>query len=45
MTYRCSKCKRLFERESTKGWIKSYCTKTGQDARLMQVKESKNEHI
>ena len=35
--YRCSKCKRLYERDSTKAWIKSYCGKTDQYARLMRA--------
>ena len=42
MMYRCSKCKRLYERDSTKAWIKSYCGKTDQYARLMRVKEKNN---
>ena len=37
MMYRCSKCKRLYERDSTKAWIKSYCGKTDQYARLMRA--------
>ena len=36
MKYRCSKCHMLYERESTKQWIKSYCAKTGKDARLVK---------
>ena len=37
MKYRCSKCKRLYKRDSIKAWIKSYCTKTDQYTRLMRV--------
>ena len=37
--YKCSKCKGLYERDSLKKWIKSYCLKTDQYARLMQIKE------
>ena len=37
MKYRCSKCRRLYERDSTKAWIKSFCTETYQHARLMRV--------
>ena len=40
MTYRCSKCKRLYERDSKKAWIKSYCLKTDQHARLMRVEKN-----
>ena len=36
MMYRCSKCHRLYKRDSTKAWIKSYCEKTGQHARLIR---------
>lgn len=38
MKYRCSKCFRLYKRESVKQWIKSYCAKTGKDARLIKEK-------
>ncbi len=38
MIYRCSKCKQLYERDSDKAWIKSYCTKTAQHARLIKEK-------
>ena len=37
MKYRCSKCRRLYDRDSTKAWIKSFCTETHQHARLMRV--------
>ena len=39
MKYRCSKCRRLYDRDSTKAWIKSYCEPTKQLARLMRVEE------
>ena len=32
--YKCNKCGVLHPREETKKWIKSYCTKTDQMARL-----------
>ncbi len=35
--YRCSKCQRLYKRYSDKRWIKSWCTKTDKQARLMSV--------
>jgi hypothetical protein len=38
MRYRCSKCKEVYERDSDKAWIKSYCTKTDQHARLIKEK-------
>jgi hypothetical protein len=38
MRYRCSKCKELYERDSDKAWIKSYCTKNDVEARLMKEK-------
>ena len=43
--YRCSKCNGLYERDSTKVWIKSYCLKTDQSARLMRVKEITAEQL
>ena len=36
MRYRCSKCKELYERDSDKAWIKSYCTKNDVEARLIK---------
>ena len=42
MKYQCSKCRRLYDRDSTKAWIKSFCTETYQHARLMRVEEKNN---
>jgi ribosomal protein L37AE/L43A len=39
--YRCSKCRRLYKRESSKQWITSYCERTGKQARLMRLKDGK----
>ena len=41
MIYRCSKCKRYYDRDygDHKKWTKSYCEKTGQDARLVLLKD------
>jgi hypothetical protein len=38
MKYRCSKCKQVYERDSDKAWIKSYCNETDQYARLIKEK-------
>jgi DNA-directed RNA polymerase subunit RPC12/RpoP len=38
MKYKCSKCKQVYERDSDKAWIKSYCSNTGTDARLIKEK-------
>lgn len=38
MRYRCSKCKEVYERDSDKAWIKSYCTKNDVEARLIKEK-------
>lgn len=38
MRYRCSKCKQVYERDSDKAWIKSYCSNTGTEARLIKEK-------
>ena len=38
MRYRCSKCKQVYERDSDKAWIKSYCNETDQYARLIKEK-------
>ena len=38
MMYRCSRCKQLYERDSDKAWIKSYCTKMDMVARLIKEK-------
>jgi phage FluMu protein Com len=39
MTYKCTKCHKLYKRDSTKAWIKSYCSQTGQEARLIKEKQ------
>jgi phage FluMu protein Com len=39
MKYRCAKCKRLYNRDNDKAWIKSYCSKMGIITRLMRYKE------
>jgi hypothetical protein len=39
MKYRCAKCRRLYDRDSVKEWIKSYCSKMGIITRLMKYKE------
>lgn len=36
MRYRCSKCRQVYERDSDKAWIKSYCTKNDIVARLIK---------
>ena len=36
MKYRCVHCNEVYERDSEKAWIKSYCTKTDQYVRLMK---------
>jgi len=38
MRYRCSKCRQVYERDSDKDWIKSYCTKNDVEARLIKEK-------
>ena len=38
MKYRCSKCRQVYERDSDKAWIKSYCSNTGLEARLIKEK-------
>ena len=38
MRYRCSKCRQVYERDSDKAWIKSYCTKNDIVARLIKEK-------
>ena len=35
--FRCSACRMIYQRKSDKFWIKSYCSKTGKNARLIQV--------
>lgn len=36
MNYRCSKCGRIFKRDSKKAWIKSYCARKDLYARLVR---------
>jgi len=36
MKYRCVHCNEVYERDSDKAWIRSYCTKTDQYVRLMK---------
>jgi len=38
MRYRCSKCRQVYDRDSDKAWIKSYCTKMDMVARLIKEK-------
>ena len=38
MRYRCSRCRQVYERDSDKAWIKSYCTKNDVVARLIKEK-------
>jgi len=38
MKYRCSRCRQVYERDSDKAWIKSYCTKMGMEAKLIKEK-------
>lgn len=50
MRYRCSKCRQVYERDSDKAWIKSYCTKMDMVARLikenpMQLNQMEQEAI
>lgn len=40
--YRCNRCKNIYERDSDAYWIKSYCEKTGKNARLYRI--SLNRH-
>lgn len=35
--YKCSKCNKSIERDSDKQWIKSHCSKTGKDTRLILI--------
>lgn len=34
--YRCAKCGKFVERDSNKGWIRSYCSMMGEITRLMR---------
>lgn len=36
-SYRCKHCGGVYPRESDKQWIKSFCMKTGKDARLVRL--------
>lgn len=36
MKYRCALCHRLYDRDSNKAWIKSYCSAMGIMTRLMK---------
>jgi uncharacterized protein with PIN domain len=36
--YRCNKCHRTYWRGSHRWWIKSYCKKAGDNARLYRVR-------
>lgn len=41
--YYCSKCKQIYVFEGTKAkWFKSYCERTGQDARFIKIEEKTN---
>lgn len=42
--YWCKHCKKEIKRNSTKGWIDSYCESTGKNVRLMKVKPPKKVH-
>lgn len=37
MVYRCNHCGQTVERDSTKRWIRSWCSATGQTTRLWRV--------
>jgi hypothetical protein len=40
--YRCNACQETLKRDyQGRRWVKSFCTKTGKNARLYRVKESK----
>ena len=36
--YKCSKCGKVVERDSTSAWINSFCTAWGRVTRLVRVK-------
>lgn len=38
MKYICSRCRQVYERDSDKAWIKSYCTKMDMEAKLIKEK-------
>lgn len=40
-TYKCNCCGGLYERDSQKRWIKTFCEKTGKNARLYLVLAAK----
>jgi ribosomal protein L37AE/L43A len=35
--YYCKHCGKTLKRDSTKKWVKSYCSKSGKDVHLMKV--------
>lgn len=37
--YKCSKCKKIVERESDKYWIKSFCKTINDYSRLIKIKK------
>ena len=41
--YKCPLCGKTIKRNSSKEWIKSFCTATGRDTRLIIIKKKKNE--
>jgi len=41
MKYRCAICHRLYDRDSNKAWIKSYCSKMDRVTRLIKYKDVK----
>ena len=41
MKYRCAQCHRLYDRDSNKAWIKSYCSKMDRVTRLIKYKDVK----
>lgn len=42
--YKCKHCLIIVERESTKQWIKSYCSLEGRNTHLMLLKQQINEN-
>ena len=37
--YYCKHCGKILERESTKKWIKSYCSETGKNVRIYRYED------
>jgi DNA-directed RNA polymerase subunit RPC12/RpoP len=35
--YKCKHCGKTFERDSDKKWIKSYCSDTGKNVRIVRI--------